>query len=288
MKLTTFQAAKRLKITDRHVRRLIAEGKLPAEREGREWFVDEGVIVLFKQGVTKNLKEKLDEMVAYSDYIVANEETIERMQQKNLLAQSTFISYEDYLDKLFKEKKEHARELIKNLPLLDEKLGSATASALYNEFRECFVLGVNGAAITLAIVLLDYATKHRLFEEKRKLIPKVEWKSVEGLQLGDTIKKLKELKAITEDEKAQLLLFNSKVRNNYIHYKIRELIKDMVIFELPSINIYTGEVTVYKNVDVKTMSHLWFSAKKKLDRDTVSDISKFCINWVNRLLKNNS
>lgn|GEM_PF-2560068 len=287
MKLTTIKVAERLNITDRHVRRLIAEEKLPAERVGKEWFIDEEAITLFEQGVTEKIKEKMDEMVSYSNYIVANPDTIEKMQQRNLPIQSKFISYEDYLDNLFKEKREHAREVIKNLPLLDDKLGNATALALYNEFRECFVLGVNGAAITLAIVLLDYSSKYRLFQEKKKITPDVGWISVEGLQLGETINKLTEVGVITEDEKAQLLRFNSKVRNNYMHYKIRELIKDMVIFELPSINIHTGEVTIEKNIDVKTMPHLWFSAKKKLDAETVNGMSSFCISWVNRLLKKN-
>jgi excisionase family DNA binding protein len=285
MKLTTIQTAERLNITDRHVRRLIAEEKLPAERIGKEWLIDEQAVTLFEQGVTEKIKEKMDEMVSYSNYIVANPDTIEKMQQRNLPIKSTFISYEDYLDKLFREKREQAGKLIKDLPLLDDKLGSATALALYNEFRECFVMGVNGAAITLAIVLLDYASKHRLFEEKKKITPDAGWGSVENLQLGETIKQLKEVGAVSEDEEAQLLRFNTEIRNNYMHYKIRELIKDMVIFELPSININTGEVTIHKNVDIKTMPHLWFSAKKKLDAKTVNDISAFCINWVNRLLK---
>jgi excisionase family DNA binding protein len=287
MKLTTIQTAERLNITDRHVRRLIAEGKLPAEREGKEWLVDEEAITLFEQGVIKNIKDKMDEMAAFTDYIVANPDTIEKIQQKKLPIQSKFISYEEYLDKLFIEKRKKASELIKKLPLLDEKLGSATAMALYNEFRECFVLGVNGAAITLAIVMLDYASKHRLFKEKTKITPDIGWTSVEGLQLGETVKKLKEVGVITEDEEAQLLKFNSKIRNSYMHYKIQELIKDMVILELPSINIQTGEVTIHKNVDVKTMPHLWFSAKKKRDAETVAEISAFCISWVNRLLKKN-
>ncbi len=287
MKLTTIQAAERLSITDRHVRRLIAEGKLPAEREGKEWLLDEEAVMLFEQGVTEKLKEKMDELVANSNYIVASPDTIEKLQKRNLPIQSTFVSYEDYLDKLFKEKREKAGDLIKNLPLLDEKLGSATAEALYNEFRECFVLGVNGAAITLAIVLLDYASKHRLLEEKKRITPDAGWRSVEDLPLGDTIKKLREVSVISKEEEAQLLRFNSEIRNSYMHYKIRELIKDMVIFELPSINIHTGEVTIHKNVDVKTMPHLWFSAKKKLDAKTVNELSTFCIRWVNRFLKNN-
>lgn len=284
-KMTTSQVAERLKISDRHVRRLISEGKLLALREGKEWVVEEEALILFEQGVTQQLKEKMDEMIKNTDYIVASPDTIEKLQQKKLPIQSNFITYENYLDDLFKEKRKKASELIKKLPLLDEKLGSATALALYNEFRECFVLGVNGAAITLAIVLLDYASKHKLFLEKKKTNPNAGWSSVEGLQLGETIKQLREAGVVNEEELAQLLTFNSKIRNSYMHYKIQELIKDMVILEIPSFNIYTGEVTLHKNVDVKTMPHLWFSAKKKRDAETVAEISAFCISWVNKFLK---
>lgn len=285
MKLTTQQTAVRLKITDRHVRRLIAEKKLPALREGKEWLVEENAIVLYEQGLSKEIKKKLDEMLTYSSYIVANPSTIEQMQKKNLPIHSRFISYEEYLDNLFEEKRSKAREIIELLPLFDTKVGNAVAESLYNEFRECFVLGVNGAAITLAIVLLDYSTKHRLLMFKRETNPSTDWKSVEGMQLGDTIKALGDAGLLTEEEKAQLMRFNSRVRNSYMHYKIRELVKDMMIFELPTLNVRTGEVVVHKDVDVKTMPHLWFSAKKKLDATTVVDISTFCINWANKLLK---
>ena len=58
----------------------------------------------------------------------------------------------------------------------------------------------------------------------------------------------------------------------------------MFIEELPALNVHTGEIIMHKNVDVKTMPQLWFSAKKRIDKDTLVGISKFCLSWANNLL----
>lgn len=286
MKLTTNQVAERLKISNRHVRRLITDGKLPSlKRDGKEWFIEEEAVSLYEQGHSKDIKKKLDILSEYADYIIANPETIKNLQEKNLPFNSQVITYENYLDRLFKEKRVKAEIRIKNLPLLDSNIGNPQISALYDEFRECFVLGVNGAAITLAIILLEYACKYRLLISKGKTPSASGWKSVDGLLFKETIEKLYIKKAINDFEKEQLLSFNDDIRNNYMHYKIRKIIKDMIILELPKLNVKTGEIVIQKDVDVKKIPQLWFSAKKRNDEIMIISIASFCIDWTNKLIK---
>ncbi len=177
--LTTSQAAEILGVSDRHVRRLINENILPAERKGKVWHIDERSILLYQEGTTKKIKEVLDELSSNSDMFIASPETIESLRKKNLPFNSSLLTYEDYLESLFKEKRKDAFSLIKTLPLLDENIANPIASALYNEFRECYVLRVNGAAITLAIILLEYSMKQRVFDTLKKSQPTLNWSKIE-------------------------------------------------------------------------------------------------------------
>jgi len=235
--------------------------------------------------MNNDLQKKLDELVKNSDYIVATPDTIEKMQQKGLPIKSTFQTYENYLDKLFDKKRKIASEVISQLPLLDAQIANATVQSLYDEVRECFVLGIPGAAITLSIVLFEYACRYSLYKEKLKSNPKTSWNKLEGMTLGKTIGELKNVGALNEDEYDELTAFNKKIRNNYLHYNIGKLVKEMVLKELPSIKIETGNVTVEKNVLVKDRPEFWFSAKRVLDRDQIIPIARFCIDWTNKLLK---
>lgn len=287
MKFTTSATAKRLNITERHVRRLIDEQKLVAEREfGKDWLITEASIKAFELRNEK-IKAAMDSFIKDfgTTMMVTSPETSKRLQEDGLPIQSKFIPFDEYLVSLFQEKRKQAEEKVKQLPLLDDSLGDAVATSLYNEFRECFVLSVNGAAITLAILLLEHAMKRRIYIERLKTEPQTDWTKIEGMSFVKTVEALKEI--LTEADYQSMLRFNSEVRNNYIHYKIQTLIKDadMYISKLPVLNMNTGEAEVLENVDIKSMPQLWFSAKKKLDEDAVVGISNFCIRWVNKLLE---
>ncbi len=114
----------------------------------------------------KDLNDKLDELVKNSDYIISNPDTIKRLKEQGLPIKSVFTTYGNYLDKLFAERKKLASELIKDLPKLNDNLSNGTVSALYEEIKESFVMGIPGASITLSIILLEFGLKHRLYEKR--------------------------------------------------------------------------------------------------------------------------
>ena len=290
MKLATNQVAKRLKVTERHVRRLIDEKKLIAEKQsGKDWMITESSVETF-EARNEKIKTAVDSFIKDfgASVIITSQETSDKLKGDGLPIQSKFIPFDEYLVTLFQEKREQAESKIRELPLFDENIGDAVASSLYNEFRECFVLSVNGAAITLAIILLEYAMKKRIYRERKEVCARTEWKKIEKFSFLKSIEALKNVDVFDDKKKLVFTNFNTEVRNNYMHYKVLQLIKDadMFISELPALNIHTGEVVIHKNVDVKEMPHLWFSAKKKFDNDAVINISEFCIKWTNILLRN--
>jgi len=232
-----------------------------------------------------DIQKKLDELIKNSDLFIASPNTIEQLLTKGLPIKSVFTTYKEYLDGLFTKKRQFANELIEKLPHLDESIANSSVTSLYEELKECFVMGIHGASITMAIILFDFAAKFRLHKERQKKNPNASWKPIEDLLLKEVIIELREHEAITEEEKLELLGFNKKIRNNYLHYNIQKLVKDMILSELPSVNVNTGEVTIQRDVKPAERPYLWFSAKKVLDKETVVDRVTFCVGWVNKFLE---
>lgn len=233
------------------------------------------------------IQKKLDEMVKNSDMFIATPDVIKNLQKKGLPIKSVLTTYQEYLDKLFAERRKMANELVDKLPHLDEKIANGTITSLYEELKECFVMGIPGASISLAIILFDIAAKFRLFDERKKTNPEASWKPIEDLHLREVILELEDYRVITEDEKKELLDFNKEIRNNYLHYNIQKLVKDMILGELPSMNVDTGVVTIERNVKPADRPYLWFSAKRVLDKKTVILRVDFSIEWVNKFLAKN-
>lgn len=234
-----------------------------------------------------NLKDKLDELAKNSDFIVSSPDAIERLKAQGIPIKSTFITYKEYLDKLFEEKRKVAEKLIEDLPRLDERIANATIQSLYDEIKETFILGIPGAGITLSLILLELSLKYRLFNKRLEDDPNSKWDYIEQIDFTKTVNALRNKEIISPKEKKELEKFNLEVRNPYIHYNIKKLIKGMKITKLPSINIETEEVTIHHNVKPESNTYLWFSAKRFLDKKLIKSYAGYCIGWANKLLSTN-
>lgn len=132
--------------------------------------------------------------------------------------------------------------------------------------------------------MLELALKYRLYAERVKDDPNSSWEHIEQIDLTKVINDLRKRNIITQEQKSELDKFNTEARNDYIHYKIRNMIKNLKAKELTSVNIKTGEVTIHKDIKALDRSELWFSAKKALDKKTLTNKVNFCISWVNYVL----
>lgn len=146
-----------------------------------------------------DVQKKIDELVKDSDLFIASPDTIAHIQKKGLPIKSIFTTYQEYLDKLFAEKRKRANELIEKLPHLDDGIANSSVAALYEELKETFVLGISGASIVLAILLFDLAAKFRLHKERVKKNANASWKPIEDLYLKEVIFELRDHNAISEE-----------------------------------------------------------------------------------------
>jgi len=236
------------------------------------------------QDEVKSGKAALDELVKQSDILVATPETIEKMQKMGYPIGTKQITYGEYLDNLFAKRRAMAGANITKLPMLEESVSNATVTALYEEMKECFILGIPGAAIILALILLELSLKYKIYRERLKQDPNCRWDDIEALDFRASVVNLRKRQVLSRADKIQLDKFNDSVRNMYIHYKIKEIIDGTIAAELPEFNVATGKVVVHKDVDATKYPSIWFSAKRAVDRARIIEITSFSVDWVNKLL----
>jgi hypothetical protein len=234
--------------------------------------------------IDPELQKKIDDLVKNTDFFIASPDTIAKAKKDGLPIKESVMPYDQYLDELFAKRRGVAGELVLQLPHLDKQIANGSISFLYEELKECFVMGIPGASIVLAILLLDLAAKLRLFKEREMADSKSRWEPIEDMHLREVILELRDYGAISDVEEETLLEFNRNVRNNYLHYNIQKLVGDMILKELPSVNFQTGEVKTEYNVRPAERPELWFSAKKVLDRKTLVSRVTFCLDFVNSIL----
>ncbi len=234
----------------------------------------------------EELKVLFDKLAQNADYLISNPETIETAKNTGLAIKSKFIKNEDFLEELFESKKKLSQELIKELVQIDQSIANSTLHSLYEELREAFVLGIFGSSITLALIYLELGFKYRLYAKRKDSDPNASWDAIEQMDLKATVQALYRANLLTKEQKEELEEFNTEVRNKYIHYNIKAIVADMVLTELPAVNLVSGTIEVHKNVVASEMPIVWFSAKKVKDKKTAPRIVNYCIKWVNEILSN--
>jgi hypothetical protein len=227
-----------------------------------------------------NFEKQLNEAAKIAKVFVANQSTVQMMISKGEKIEKKFIYYEDYVDDLFKKKKELAVQLVKPIPMMREDLGSAILSSIYEEMRDSLALGMFPSAIMHSILLLEYAMRIRLYEERKKSDQNAKWKDVAGLLIRPLTAALLKAKVINKDQSIELNGFNDKIRNPYMHINIYELTKGLTI-DVTGVNIIKEEVNRIKEFSVTENPHMWFAGKKKYDAKYVLGIMSYCVNYVN-------
>lgn len=195
-------------------------------------------------------------------------------------------SSDDYLDRVFDERKKAAKEIIDKLPA-HPNIALPPILSLYSEIKECILFGLNGAAISLSAVLVEFAIKHAIVDRSSgvEIYNKAEWTRVEKMELGPVIAEAEKLKLFDEDGIKQLVKFKKDIRNPYLHYNIKEITKDVVMTEAFAYNIATNKMEKKYNLKAEDNPFLWQLGKEKVDEETVLLAFSFADSVVRALFK---
>lgn len=196
-----------------------------------------------------------------------------------------FVTYEEYFEKLIAQKRKNAVTLLKQLPLLDSSIANSVITAIYEEVRASFGLGIFTSTIFNSIILLEFAMRVRVFDERLKNDPNSKWEYIEKLKMKVLIGQLRKMKIINNKEREALDDFNDKFRNPYLHINIHKMIKGIYADGVRRVDVNTTEVAVENQINVSKHRYLWFLAKEFYDKSYVLHVLNFCVHWTNKLLK---
>lgn len=235
-----------------------------------------------------DINELLAEHSKDATHFISTPETLEQMVKAGLkLDERKPISDEEYVDQLFAGRQEKAKELIKQLPT-PPQLALPPLTSLYAEIRECILFGLNGAAITLSAVLVEFAIKHSIVDHTKgvEVYDKGEWDRIESRELGKVIDEAAKLKLFDDDEIKRLKTFKDKVRNPYLHYNIKKITTGAVMPEASAYDTKTKKIVKKYNLKAEDNPFLWQLAKKHIDDDAVLNYFNFADSVVKKLFGN--
>lgn len=235
----------------------------------------------------EDINEILAPYMKDATQFIASTSTLQHLLDKGLkLDENIPESAEEYLDRVFDERKKAAREIIDKLPV-NPDIPLPPIQSLYNEIKECILFGLNGAAISLSAVLVEFAIKHAIVDRNSgvEIYNKAEWTRVEKMELGRVIAEAEKLKLFDEDGINQLVQFKKNIRNPYLHYNIKEITKDVVMKEAFAYNSVTNRVEKKYNLKAEDSPFLWQLGKEKVDEETVLVALKFADSVVRALFK---
>jgi len=216
---------------------------------------------------------------------IASTETIEELVKQGLrFDKQKPITTEEYIEKLFAERKERAKSTISQLPN-PPQIALPPINSLYAEIRECILFGLNGAAITLSAVLVEFAIKHAIIDHTKgvEVYDKKEWDRIEGKELGKVINEAEQHGLFKADEIKRLKNFKDMVRNPYLHYNIKKITTGAIMPEAFAYETSSKQVVKKYNLKAEDNPFLWQLAKKHIDEQEVLPIFGFADSVVKRL-----
>jgi hypothetical protein len=234
---------------------------------------------------SSDINELLGKYAKDATQFIATPETIDQMVKNGLkLDKKEPITNEQYVEQLFKGRQDQAKKLVKQLPA-PPQIALPPITSLYAEIVECILFGLNGAAITLSAVLVEFAIKHAIVDHTKgvEVYDKKEWDRIEAKELGKVIDEAAKLKLFKPDEVKRLKTFKNQVRNPYLHYNIKKITTGTVMPEASAYDLKTKTIVKKYNLKAEDNPFLWQMAKKHIDEQMVLDIFKFADSVVKRL-----
>ena len=223
--------------------------------------------------MSKDIQRIMNELAGDSDTIIINPQTLEELKRSGVPFDTVPAPT---IDQLFEQRKQNAFLKIRQLPPLPQGLPPAVQS-LYQEIRECIFFGLNGAAITISSILIEFVLKHATFVKEaggyQNIVPQ-EWDQFENMEFGPAINRAKRAGLINAKMAKRLHSFREMIRNAYNHYNIKKITEHVVAQKVKQVDVKTGEV---QEVDLPAKDYPMIQAQAKpiVDRHHVMAVFFF-------------
>jgi len=230
----------------------------------------------------EDIQKIMSELTGDSNTIIVNPETLEELKRAGVPFDTVPAPT---IDQLFDQRKQNAFLKIGQLPSLPLGLPPAV-QALYQEIRECIFFGLNGAAITMSAILIEFVLKHTTFIKETGGYQKAttqDWDQFENMELGPAINRAKRTGVLDAKMAKVLDSFRKTIRNPYSHYNIKKITYGVVARKVKQVDTTTGAVT---EVDMAAKDHPMIQAQVKpwVDENNVLAVFAFADEVVKYLL----
>jgi hypothetical protein len=230
----------------------------------------------------EDIQTIMNELAGDSNTIIVNPETLEELKRSGVPFDTVPAPT---IDQLFDQRKQNAFLKIRQLPALPEGLPPAV-QALYQEIRECIFFGLNGAAITMSAILIEFVLKYTIFIKEAGGYQNAntqDWDQFENMELGPAINRAKRAGVLDAKMAKRLDSFRKVIRNPYSHYNIKKITHGVVARKVKQVNTKTGEVT---EVDLEAKDHPMIQAQVKpwMDEHNLAAVFNFADEVVKYLL----
>ena len=230
----------------------------------------------------KDIEKIMEELSKGSDRIIVNPGDLEKLKKHGIPFD---IIPSPTINELFNQRKEKAHTIAQYLPSLPQRL-PPVIQALYQEIRECIFFGLNGAAITMSAILIEYIIKHTTYIVEaggyENSDPK-KWDEFENLELSKAINRAKSAGILDSKTAKRLHSFRKTIRNPYSHYNIKEITKNVVAKNVKRVDINTGDIKE-RDIDAKDNPVIQAQAKPFMDEHHVLPVFHFADEIVKYLL----
>ena len=213
-------------------------------------------------------------------------EAIEKADSKgHPITQIPEISLEESIDKLFDNRKQVALKIagrLRSCPTWDVQI-----LYLYDEIRQCILFGINGTAIILCAILVEFILKYAIFSKRQKdnvNFNSEAWKEFKGkMTLRTTIEAAKKQRLITDEMAGSLHSFANDIRDTYSHFNIQAITKGYYFEDVSVLNAETGQNEI-RDIPADFTPGFQILAKSTLDEQTVWKVFEFSDTIVQHLL----
>jgi hypothetical protein len=190
----------------------------------------------------EDIEKIMKELAGDSRTIIVNPKTLEEMRRAGVPLDTIPAPT---IEQLFDAKKKIALMKIDQLPSLPQGLPPAV-QALYQEIRECIFFGLNGAAITMSAILIEYVLKHTAFIKEAGSYEKAnpqDWDQFENMELSPVINRAKRAGVLDDMMAKRLHSFRETIRNPYSHFNIKKITYDIVAEKVKQVDTTTGAIS---------------------------------------------
>jgi hypothetical protein len=231
-------------------------------------------------------KDAVEKAAKKSDRLILNQETLGNFMKLGFpVGQLPVPSMAQYLDELFSKRKENALTLAKQLPD-SPSFHVPSIQSLYNEIKQCIIFGLNGAAITLSGILVEFTLKYATYVcevGNTGIYDSTKWDEFESLTFEPAIVRAAKNNLLTAEMTKKLKDFKNDFRNPYNHFNIKKITRNVIWRDVSLINVKTQTVEK-KDICAKDDLVIQAQAKPIVDQHNVFAVFNFSNDVVLHLL----